>query len=227
MAEGKKSFVLYCDLKHTVDLLDDASAGKLLKHLLRYVNDENPETTDTIVKIAFEPIKQQLKRDLKDWEDKKYKRADAGHLGGIKSGESRRNKKIKANEANASKTKQCKANEAVTVNGTVTVNVNDTHITEKNGFFKPDENYKLVLSENDVGKTIEYITHTKHVSANREMVFSIWEVFKAKNFTGEKPYKNDKDIFRHFFESLKFVKIDGTGKKTNGTVGKTIEFDRP
>lgn len=103
MAEGKKSFVLYCDMKHTVELLDDTLAGKLFKHLLRYVNDEDPETDDILVKIAFEPMKQQLKRDLKDWEITRAKRSEAGHLGGIKSGESRKNK---ANEANASNGKQ-------------------------------------------------------------------------------------------------------------------------
>lgn len=103
MADGKKSFVLYCDMKHTVDLLDDTTAGKLLKHLLRYVNDEDPITDDPLLKIAFEPIRQQLKRDLKDWESTRGKRVNSGHKGGIKSGESRRNK---ANEANALKSKQ-------------------------------------------------------------------------------------------------------------------------
>lgn len=122
MASGKKSFVLYCDMKHTVELLDDNLAGKLFKHLLRYVNDENPETNDILLKVAFEPIKHQLKRDLKDWENTREKRVKSGHAGGVKSGETRRKKKNKAIEASASKSKQNEANEAVTV----TVNVNDT-----------------------------------------------------------------------------------------------------
>lgn len=109
MAEGKKSFVLYCDMKHTVELLDDALAGKLLKHLLRYVNDEDPQTNDVLLKIAFEPIKQQLKRDLKDWEEIRINRAKAGHEGGIKSGQSRRKK---AKEASALNGKQMKHHEA-------------------------------------------------------------------------------------------------------------------
>lgn len=92
IAEDKKSFVLYCDMKHTVDLLDDATAGRFLKHLLRYVNDEKPETSDPLVKIAFAPIEQQLKRDLESWRKKKENNAKNGHLGGLKSGESRRSK---------------------------------------------------------------------------------------------------------------------------------------
>lgn len=122
MANGKNSFVLYCDMKHTVDLLDDNLAGKLFKHLLRYVNDENPETDDLLLKVAFEPIKRQLKRDLIDWEATREKRVNSGKEGGIKSGESRRKKKNKANEASALKLKQTEANEAVNV----TVSVNDT-----------------------------------------------------------------------------------------------------
>ena len=65
MAENKKSFILYCDIIHTIEKLDDVDAGKLFKHVLRYVNDMNPETDHLITQIAFEPIKQQLKRDLK------------------------------------------------------------------------------------------------------------------------------------------------------------------
>lgn len=68
MAKDKKSFILYCDIIHTVEQLNDVDAGKLFKHVLRYVNDLNPEADDIITKIAFEPIKQQLKRDLQKYE---------------------------------------------------------------------------------------------------------------------------------------------------------------
>jgi len=76
MAQGKKSFILYADLIHTVKKLPTEQAGKLLLHILEYVNDLNPETDDLMVEIAFEPIKQQLKRDLKGWE----KRADRSKI---------------------------------------------------------------------------------------------------------------------------------------------------
>jgi len=68
MAKDKKSFLLYCDIKHTVNELTDEQAGKLFKHILAYVNDENPQTDDILTKIAFEPIKQSLKRDLQKYE---------------------------------------------------------------------------------------------------------------------------------------------------------------
>lgn len=71
MAENKKSFLVYCDLIHTVEklVMDDRksntnNAGELLLHLLQYTNDMNPEPVNMIVDVTFEPIKQQLKRDL-------------------------------------------------------------------------------------------------------------------------------------------------------------------
>jgi hypothetical protein len=123
MAAGKKSFVLYCDLIHTVEKMPNEKAGELLKHILRYVNDQNPTTNDLIIELTFEPIKQQLKRDLDKWEEQiKPKRSEAGRLGGIKSGEARRSK-TKQNEANALNAKQNEANEAVNVNVSVNDNV--------------------------------------------------------------------------------------------------------
>ena len=101
MAEGKKAFVLYCDIIHTVEKLTKEQAGDLFKHILRYVNDQNPEPNDLITELTFEPIKQQLKRDLQRYKVKQAKRIEAGRLGGLKSGASRKEKN-EANEANAS-----------------------------------------------------------------------------------------------------------------------------
>ena len=78
MAENKKAFVLYADLIHTVNKMPDDKAGELLKHILSYVNDEEPTTDDLIIQLTFEPIKQQLKRDLKHWESVREKRSLAG-----------------------------------------------------------------------------------------------------------------------------------------------------
>lgn len=68
MATNKKSFLLYCDIIHTIEKLSDEQAGKLLKHILRYVNDQDPIAEDVLTEIAFEPIKQNLKRDLVKYE---------------------------------------------------------------------------------------------------------------------------------------------------------------
>lgn len=99
--KNKKGFILYADINTTVNKLSDEYAGKLFKHILSYVNDEEPTTNDMLLEIAFEPIKQQLKRDLDRWQNTKTKRADAGRLGGL---------------AKATNAKQKVANLAVNVN---------------------------------------------------------------------------------------------------------------
>ena len=81
--KNKKGFILYADINTTVNKLSDEYAGKLFKHILSYVNDEEPTTNDMLLEIAFEPIKQQLKRDLDRWKNTKTKRAEAGRLGGL------------------------------------------------------------------------------------------------------------------------------------------------
>ncbi|AZB01260.1 hypothetical protein EG359_17300 [Chryseobacterium joostei] len=132
MAENKKSFVAYCDWENQLNLLSDDEAGKLFRHLLAYVNDKNPQFSDEerVLKMAFEPIRLQLKRDLDKYEEVKKKRSEAGRNGGLKSGESRsKTKQTKPKEANASFGYKNEANEAV--NDNVTVNVNDNVILLK------------------------------------------------------------------------------------------------
>jgi len=68
MAKDKKSFLLYADQKSVFEQLPDEIAGRLIKHIFSYVNDENPQTEELIIKIAFEPIRLQLKRDLQKYE---------------------------------------------------------------------------------------------------------------------------------------------------------------
>jgi hypothetical protein len=114
MAENKKSFVLYADLIHMVKKLPKDKAGELFLTILQYVNDENPSVTDPLVDIAFEPIKHQMKRDLKKYESIKQQRSEYGRQGGLA--------KASKSQANLAKANVSLANVAVND----TVNVNDT-----------------------------------------------------------------------------------------------------
>ena len=82
MATGKKSFTAYCDWINSFESLTDKEAGKLIKHLLRYVNDKDPKAEDRITELCFIPIKDTLKRDLIKWE----KRVEANKNNGSKGG---------------------------------------------------------------------------------------------------------------------------------------------
>jgi uncharacterized phage protein (TIGR02220 family) len=119
MAKDKKSFILYVDQKDLWKKLPDEIAGKLIKHIYAYVSDENPSSDDLIIEIAFEPIKQQLKRDLKLFEEKRVKRSEAGIAGANK-----RWQEI-ANDSN-------RINSIAKIADNVNVNVNDNVIDNIN-----------------------------------------------------------------------------------------------
>lgn len=82
MAENKKSFILYADLIHTIKKMPQDKAGILFLTILEYVNDLNPIVDDILVDLCFEPIKQQLKRDLATWDKFKEKQSLNGKKGG-------------------------------------------------------------------------------------------------------------------------------------------------
>lgn len=82
MAENKKSFLLYCDLIHTIEKMPLELAGELFLHILKYVNDKNPISENLLINLTFEPIKQSLKRDLIKYEKICNRNKDNGSKGG-------------------------------------------------------------------------------------------------------------------------------------------------
>ena len=121
MAEGKKSVLLYCDLIHTIEKMDNETAGQFFKHYLRYINDLNPETDNLIVDLTFESVKQNLKRDLKKWEN----RAEKSRENGKKGGRPLKEETQETQQVNLKPKKPVKDTVNVTVTDTVNVNVND------------------------------------------------------------------------------------------------------
>ena len=116
MAHNKKSFLLYCDLIHTVDQMPNELAGELFKHILSYVNDQNPVSENLIINLTFEPIKQSLKRDLVKYENIRLKNIENA------------NKRWDKNNATASDRIPTDAKNAVSdsVSDSVSVNVSDS-----------------------------------------------------------------------------------------------------
>ena len=152
MAENKKSFILYCDQKGVWDKLDDAQAGRLIKHIISYVNDENPVAPDFITELAFEPIKQSLKRDLKKWENQQEQRSEAG----------KRSAEVRKRNAQLAQRDSTTVNErsiSSTVNGNVSVNVNDNvNVSSKDDGIKPPSLEEVVLYFDENGYTKESAT---------------------------------------------------------------------
>ena len=115
MATGKKSFVLYHDIRTPLELLTDEQRGKLFIALLNYSEYGELPDFDGALLMAFAFIRTSLDRDAEAWAEKQTRRAEAGRNGGLA-------KAANASKAsNASDAKQNKANLAVPVN--VPVNV--------------------------------------------------------------------------------------------------------
>lgn len=83
MAENKKTFIFYSDWINIVNEMPDSDAGQLLKHILAYVNDKNPETINPLVKLAFGHMKPMLKADLIKWSGIRERRKEFGKKGGL------------------------------------------------------------------------------------------------------------------------------------------------
>lgn len=121
MAENKKSFIAYSDWYGMFKALPDDVAGKLVKHIFAYVNDENPTSEDYVINALFEQVKSTLKRDLEKWERERNQRSEAGR----KSAEKRstkfndRSTTVNENERNST------VNVNVSVNDNVSDNVNE------------------------------------------------------------------------------------------------------
>ena len=175
MAKDKKSFILYADqLEHFEDLTDE-EAGQLIKHVFRYVNDKNPEAPNRIIQVAFNPVKQQLKRDLKTYECTKDERSKAGILGNLKKYNLDLFDKVVAekltiDEAQSiAKTRKASQSDKVVANLAVNVNVND--------------------NVNDISfkkETKEILT----IPENLKLIWDLWLEYrkakKIKNYAGAK-----------------------------------------
>ena len=148
MAKDKTSFVLYSDQRTLIELLSNEQAGVLLKHIFAYVNDENPICEDQLINIAFEPIKQQFKRDLVKWERTKEGRSKAG----LASAEARKSNKLQQTSTNVNKVQQDSTNS--TVNDNVNVNVNDIN---NNIVESIDYDYLLKYINDSLGRNFKIV----------------------------------------------------------------------
>jgi uncharacterized protein YdaU (DUF1376 family) len=73
----------------------------------------------------------------------------------------------------------------------------------------------------ELGKAKEYIRLTKNADITPEGISAIWELFKIKHLTGKKFYADDRAVYSHFLETLKFEKFDNPKKLNNAYTSRT------
>lgn len=184
MAENKKSFILYSEWKELFESLDDCHCSELIRHIFRYVNDEDPELINPVLKPVWLVLQPVLKRDLKKWEGQKEQRS----LAGKKSAESRQRPSTTVNERQRPST--------VNVN----VNVNENVINK--GF--------IDLNEQELSQAFEFMFHLGRKEISRDDIKNFWIAFKTHK--PESVSESRGKQMQHFRDWLKFQK-KAEGKK--------------
>lgn len=152
----RPGFMMYHDVFHALEELDDASFKRVLCAACQYSEDgEISMALSTVERVLFGMLKGKLDAD---W-DRYQRRVEAGRKGGMKSGEARRSNakqnevtrsKMNDCEANRSKTKQNEANEpTITVPITVTPTITPT-ITignSSNSYAREEEEFPPSVGE--------------------------------------------------------------------------------
>lgn len=167
MAEDKNSFIAYCDWGDIFDELEDAEAGKLVKHLFDYVRDKSPEPKDKLTKMMFIQIQQSLKRDLAKYS--KY--IDKQKVNGAKGGRPKNPTLLKKTQPFSEKPKKADSvsvSVSVNDNASVNDNVNVNDIKEK-------EKESIVYSK-EVHDTFESCLNyfPEHLHPNTEAKKNNW-----------------------------------------------------
>jgi len=195
MAEDKKSFVAYADWKETFDKLPDEVAGKLIKHIFAYVNDENPVSDDYVIEAVFSNIKNTLKRDLKKWETQLEQRREAGKRSAEQRALNKSNERsISLNETQRNST----VSDSVSVS--VSVNENETKKENRNNIFLSE----LIVSD-------EWLNVTGMQSPNKYKPDKVKVLLKKYNdqINSSFDFKDSKKEYcRHFVNWLNKQNVD-------------------
>ena len=233
MAENKKSFILYTDLIHVVrklvskDRKDKTNyAGELFLHILQYVNDTDPIPINFIVEMAFEPIKQTLKRDLIKYKVSIKKQSESGILGNLKRWHKDLYTKVINNEIDINEANKIAKNRKVSppdsprshsigviadnVNDSVSVSVNDTL------YYKSERDF-LADWKKERERILKLPTNIQKLNPEESRIFkevkntySINYFRKAMKglFTQKNMFPSNQIRPTHFFRDMNFEKYN-------------------
>ena len=200
----KKSFILFNDLKGTIDDLDDAEAANLLRAIFEYQQEGNVDSFDKLTKLLMKPIILQFKRDAEKWEARSQRSRENGA-------------KSKGRPRNPVGYSETQSNpEHPRKPDSVTVSVSDTvSVTEK----KVKASKRRPNSQEEV---VDYCKHLGLPESDGTYMFDHWEGNGYKN--SGKAMNCWKATIRSwktagYLPSQKNTQING---RTNGTGNKGV-----
>ena len=178
MAQGKKTFIFYSDWTNMIKEMPDNDAGQLLKHILSYVNDEDPTTDNILVKMAFGHMKPMLKKDLEKWNKQLIQFSKMGK----KSAKNRIKSKVEPTLTHVEPTSTVNVNDNVNGND----NVNKKKKTTKIIFPFNTESFKQIW---EVWKTYKKDQHKftyKSAVSEQAALKQLGELSKNNEITAKK-----------------------------------------
>jgi len=199
MAENKKTFIFYSDWINMIKEMPDKDAGQLLKHILSYVNDEEPTTDNILVKMAFGHMKPMLKSDLEKWEKQLTKFSEMGKASAKKRAELKVEPTLTYVEPTST------VNDNVNVNVNVNDNVNENK--EKPSLSeKSDGTHKLLIEIFGLfylqKKGVEYsFGGAKDGTAMKFLISKIKKQWKVKHKT-EASQKDVRESFNWMLNNI-------------------------
>lgn len=84
---------------------------------------------------------------------------------------------------------------------------------KRGGFFKIEDFNEL--PEQYTRSIIEQMKIQKQKDIEKNVVISMWEIFKTQNLTGDKFYNNTNEVYRHFTNWIKTQKFESNAKPAN------------
>ena len=127
MKEGKKSFILYIDTLDISNHLSDKKLGKFFRAIINFQKNREYDLPKDLI-LVFELFKKQFIRDENEWN----KVLKAKSLGGKKSAELRKQKRINTNNPRSVKDTSSLLNKKKDCLTPATVNVNANVIDNNN-----------------------------------------------------------------------------------------------
>lgn len=190
----KDNFLLKKSSIEVFESLSDEDAGKLIKGILRYVNDKEMELTGYL-RTVFIPIKQEIDSNEKKYEEICNMRKEIGKLGGAPKG----NKNAKKEETTKNNQKQPKQPKGSKNNQNNLLRHNHIHIHNQDnkelliGYGEEEEKKKKTTDDTsrlgEIAKIIEYLnskasTHyrTSNKSTQDKIIARLNEGYSLDDF---------------------------------------------
>jgi hypothetical protein len=199
MATNKKSFLVYTNWAQTFENLTDDEAGKLIKHVFRYVNDENPTAPDRITELIFEPLKAVLKSDLIKYENVKEEKSISGRMGNLKRWNNDLFLLVESNKMNLQDAENIAKNRK-------------TSVSDKNiaNAIKTSQKIAVNVNDNDIYKKLLSKIKISDVPSDLQLYFKIAKDFQnlfIKNLTKRNaPIKNQENAtFKNYVDPIRLA----------------------